>query len=258
MKVFGERNTGTNFLNQLIAKNTDLSVLQHEKNAVTVQRLEQLYENHHYLANASPQLRNMILARLIDQQRKEEFSQNFGWKHARVEADHLLTSPRFNTTLFIFLVRNPWRFISALHKRPYNLFPSPKGSLSDFVDSSFIANERDLFPCNFVQNPVDFWNIKVSSYFDAHKSINNSFVCYYESIMKSPEQFLHLLEPYCRVSECISVPNRSTKGDRKTFSDYQREAELYDPRAELGDSIYHKILDKIDQNVLSQTPYKSN
>ena len=76
--------------------------------------------------------------------------------------------------------------------------------------------------------------------------------------MKSPEQFLRSLEPYCAVSDCISVPNRSTKGDGKTFSDYQREAELYDPRAELGESIYHKILDKIDPDVLSKTPYKIN
>mgnify|MGYP003956193653 CR=1 FL=1 len=261
VKVFGERNTGTNFLNQLINQNTDLSVLNHGDNKIPKKRLNQIYKHYSFLDKDSPMLRadkkaaSLVLDRLVDQQRKDEYLQNFGWKHALVDVENLKVSPRFNETLFVFLIRNPWRFVSALHRRPHNLFPLQKGSLDDFVDSSFLANERDRMPCNFVQSPVEFWNIKVESYFNSQSVLRNSFVVYYEDVMESPGHFLKSLAPYCDVSETLSIPMKSTKGDDKSFDDYQKETAMYDPLSELGETVYFKILGKLNKETLKKTPY---
>ena len=203
-----------------------------------------------------PTFRRIMLDRLIDQQRKDDYCENFGWKHSRVDISHLRVSPRFDDTIFIFLIRNPWQFVSALHRRPYNLLPSPTGSLSKFIDSSFIANERDCLLFNFVPNPVDFWNIKVGSYFIAQPSIKNSFICYFEEILRSPKDFLDSLRTYHDMHETCSIPMESTKSDNKTFLDYQKESAEYNPQRKLGEKIYLKVLEKLDMNVLNKTPYK--
>ena len=255
VKVFGERNTGTNFLESLIKENTNLSVLKHGGNEIPKNRLDLIWKSIPFPQKQSPMLRRLILDRLIDQQRKDEYCLNFGWKHSLVDINHLKISPRFNATLFVFLVRNPWRFLSALHKRPYNLFPRVNVDMLDFVDSSFLANERDRLPCNFVQSPVEFWNLKVESYFNANSNIVNSLICYYEQIMQSPECFLKSLSEYCNISEHLSIPMKSTKGDEKTFDDYQKETAKYDPLSELGETLYLKILGKLNKETLQKTPY---
>ena len=45
VKVFGERNTGTNFLNQLLTRNTDLNVLGHGNNDIPRQKLKELKQS---------------------------------------------------------------------------------------------------------------------------------------------------------------------------------------------------------------------
>lgn len=255
VKVFGERNTGTNFLNQLIRKNTNLIVLEHGNNSLSKERFNSLRRGFPFWQRYSPALKSLVLDRLIDQQRNDEYLENFGWKHAFVDVKDLEVSPRFDQTFFIFLVRNPWRFVSALHRRPYNLFPRKKCNISEFVDSCFIANERDRLPCNFVESPIDFWNLKVDSYFKSRELIDNSLICYYEDVMRSPHHFLKLLAPYCDVSGTFDIPNESTKGDKKVFADYQKEAAAYDPKTELGEDAYLKILAKLDEKTLRKTPY---
>ena len=117
VKVFGERNTGTNFLNRLLSFNTDLQVLRHGR-AVSRTHLKTLEDSARQLGSAGPfssQLRQLVLNRFVDEQRSNEYKSNFGWKHARVLVNDLQRSPHKEDTLFIFLIRNPWRFVSALH-----------------------------------------------------------------------------------------------------------------------------------------------
>ena len=258
-KVFGERNTGTNFLNQLLKQNTNLKVLEHKSNSIPKIRLAKLIDRHSKSRarqkEVDPALRQLVFDRLIDQQRQEEYPKNYGWKHARVLPSDLAKSKRFNSTLFIFLIRNPWRFVSALHKRPYNLFPSPPENFLDFLNSCFLANPRDCMPCNFVENPVEFWNQKVSSYQDCNKTIKNSIICYYEDIVASPTQFIHSLNPVCSTRKEITIPMDSTKKDDKSFDDYRREALAYDPVESLGKEAYTQVLDKLDRTVLKKTIY---
>ena len=260
VKVFGERNTGTNFLNQLLARNTDLQILAHGSNDISRQKLKDIKQSAIRIGSAdklSPQVNRLVLNRLIDEQRKLEYADNFGWKHSRVLVDDIEKSPHKNSTLFIFLVRNPWRFVSALHRRPYNLFPAPRpgSSLNSFVESQFLANERDNMPGLIVNNPVEFWNEKVKSYFDCCEALDNAFICYYENIVTAVDEFMAAIAPVCNVSKEIHIPNKSTKNDNKIFGQYRQEVLSYDPLKILGDDVYSKILDRIDVNVLSRTIY---
>ena len=159
--------------------------------------------------------------------------------------------------LIYLLIRNPWRFVSALHRRPYNLFPAPHpgSNLSCFVESQILANERDNMPSLLVNNPVELWNEKVKSYFDCCEVLDNAIICYYENIVTAVDEFVAAISPVCSVSKEVQIPIDSTKNDNKTYDQYRQEVLSYDPVKILGDDVYSKILERIDVNVLRRTIY---
>ena len=259
IKVFGERNTGTNFLCKLLLDNTNLNCLVHGsnkhlkdlKNELIQQHFTKTFLNKHL----HKQLSSLIEEQLIDKQRSLEFDSNFGWKHAKINPDRIKECPLYEKTIFICLIRNPWRFITALHKKPYNLFPNTKSSLVEFINLSFLPNKRDGIKDIFLINPVDFWNIKVNSYFHFKDVSSKVFIVYYEQLVKDPKIVLDLISPYCNVSKELKIPLKSTKGDDKTYEQYKNETIKYNPKEELGKQIYNLIYEKIDKDLLKKTIY---
>ena len=51
------------------------------------------------------------------------------------------------------------------------------------------------------------------------------------------------------------LPSDKVLGKTKSFVDYQNESALYDPLGELGETVYFKILDKLNKKTLRKTPY---
>lgn len=262
VKIFGERNTGTNFLNQLLRKNTDLKLLNHGSNNTARKRKDTLLRNiNKYMGEKSENgvrisKATNILDRLIDQQRKDEYTLNYGWKHSAIEYEKLKTNDLYNETIFICLIRNPWRFVSSLHRRPYNLYPKVKCDLVEFIKMPFLANERDGIKDIYLSNPVDLWNQKVESYFEVAKKSDRIMICYYEDIMINMPEFMERLRPYCKISNKIEIPINSTKGDAKTFDDYKKETQSYNPKKDLGEEVYDLIRRRLKEDVLSMTIYK--
>lgn len=261
-KIFGERNTGTNFLTRFIRLNTDLEYIDSQSIRKSVQKRDAIIRNciqENLIPVAAPiinqYLAPLVLDRLIDEQREDEFETTFGWKHARVLKDRIMKSPRYSDTLFVCLIRNPWRFISALHKRPYNLFPKVKCTLEQFITMPCLANQRDALDDLLVINPVDFWNQKVNSYFSFADASNQVLIIYYEQLVADPELFTDQLRTFCSVSDKLVIPSNSTKGDPQTFDDYRREAQNYDARKILGDRAYTMIQERLDNKVLAKTLY---
>ena len=128
IKVFGERNTGTNFLCKLLKDNSNLNCLEHGSNKNINDLKNELIQKHFIQTSLNKQLDKqqlfaLIKEQLIDKQRSLEFNLNFGWKHAKINPDRIKKCPLYEKTIFICLIRNPWRFTYALHKRPYNIFP---------------------------------------------------------------------------------------------------------------------------------------
>jgi hypothetical protein len=261
-KIFGERNTGTNFLTKIIRLNTDLQHIDSSSIRRSSQKKDAIIRNciqKNLIPVSAPiinqYLAPLVLDRFIDEQREDEFAITFGWKHARILKDKIMQSQRYSDTLFICLIRNPWRFISALHKRPYNLFPKVKCTLEEFIAMPCLANQRDGLEDLLVINPVDFWNQKVSSYFSFADESNQVLIIYYEELVCDPESFLNKLRTFCKVSDKMTIPSNSTKGDPRSFDDYRQEALHYDARKTLGNLAYTMILERLDHKVLEKTIY---
>ena len=265
IKVFGERNTGTHFLIKLLRNNTNAELLVHPDGASegTRKNFERMVACYPDLTKSNPALRSVILERLIDSDRAKDIPEYYGWKHAAVSANQLKQNPKFEQTLFICLIRNPWRFISALHRRPYNLFPRPQTDLSDFIQQPILTNARDNLVESYLSSPVELWNRKTESYLAFKSSCpTNVVLAYYEDMICDVSNFLNSLQFFCEVKSPPKIPNRSTKRDtktherdEKTFSDYKIEVEQYSPLTSLGEEACKLIAERIDHNVFQKTYY---
>ena len=180
IKVFGEINSGANFLNKLLANSLDeeITILNHSLNIKShLLLLEYFIRNLIYTWKN----KNLIFEHLVDFQRQEEFSDNFGWKHAYIDENIILSQPKSIETLFIFIVRNPWRAISSLKNNPYHLHPRPSKNLESFIHQGFILMSRDDFPLKKLTKSAGFWNLKNKSYLSFCKkntSLNFMFINY--------------------------------------------------------------------------------
>ena len=65
-------------------------------------------------------------------------------------------------------------------------------------------------PSLLVNNPVDFWNEKVKSYFECDDVLENSIICYYENLVIEMDAFMGAIRPVCQVSSEIRIPLDST------------------------------------------------
>ena len=265
IKVFGERNTGTHFLIKLLRNNTNAELLVHPDGASegTRKNFERMVACYPDLTKSNPALRSLILERLIDSDRAKDIPEYYGWKHAAVNAIQLQQNPKFEKTLFVCLVRNPWRFISALQRRPYNLFPRPQTDLSDFIQQPILTNARDNLAESYLSSPVELWNKKTESYLKLKTDCpTNVVIAYYEDVICDVSKFLNGLQFFCEVKSPAKIPKRSTKRDtktherdEKTFSDYKTEVEQYSPLESLGDKACSLIAERIDLNIFQKTYY---
>ena len=248
-KVMGERNTGTNFLHQLIAGSTSgIEGLVHGSNDSVKKSTQGLPENLQYFARQ----------RAIDILRKQEFSHNFGWKHARVDPAYLQQSPRFAETLFVFIVRNPFYFLSALFRRPYNLLPRAGDDKSRFLRSPILLNERDnICGTATLENPVRLWSIKTRSYVQTAAQIERALLIRYEDLVAQPDSILAMLaKKGAETAPNVQVPQQSTKGDNLTFGDYARKTAAYDYRSDHSASDIGFITEQLDAETLDQLGYR--
>jgi len=257
-KVFGERNTGTNFLRLLIAKNTPLKLLGDGGRSRSKGRLRLLRSAYSHLSDDALKV---ISERLLDEDRKDFFPSHLGWKHGCPDSKRLQTSSIFGNSIFVCIIRNPWSFAISLHKRPYNINPRGLVSLHDFVSSPILANERDNIPDIFLDSPVRLWNFKVASYLKLKQELPcKTFIAFYEDIVLNPFRFIENLCSFakCKAPNKITIPQISTKahlGEARSYENYKREVLEFDPIKVLGLATFQTINSYLDKDLVQQTPF---
>jgi len=259
LKVFGERNTGTNFLKSFLRLNTSLKVLKGgDGGREDIKKQFKDFVSKHDIKDTFA--RKLVMESLLDQESTRRSQINFGWKHANVCPQMLSKVSGFKDVCFIFIIRNPWRFISSLHQKPYNLLPKPTADIMQFVRSPIYVNQRDLLSSRLIKSPVELWNRKVRSYFEFSSVYpKQSLIVYYENLVLSPSGFADDLRKLCKVNKSIIVPNDSSKkhrGDTKTFAEFCQEVRSYNPRKILGEELFSLIAAHLDRDLVGQTPYQ--
>jgi hypothetical protein len=150
IKLYGERNTNTNYLSQLIRLNLEAGELRGVV-PPAVMRLQSRLPGEEWL-------RDLYFAMTYDR--------NLGWKHSWAEpAKRIARCTAFtdNDLVFVTTTKNPYSWLWSLFRRPYHQRGATKPDFMTFLTSPWLTVGRDRIT-HRLQSPIELWNIKNSSY----------------------------------------------------------------------------------------------
>ena len=228
LKIFGERNTGTNWLEQIILTNYDISLIHHQgiidREITEEQRL--------FLNQYGEDLRTVLRERLIDNLFESPKAKNlFGWKHSSVDYSRLSKINLFEQTGFIFIVKNPYSFLKSLHRRPYHSLVNVPNNLDEFVVSPWLTVNRDYTFEPLLKSPLELWNLKNLSYLLFMTKYKNCIVIRYEDLLEDYNLIFRLIQEKFGIKPISKLKiTNSTKNKKLKFEDYQDKYLKSDPK----------------------------
>lgn len=174
LKIYGERNTGTNYLGKLIDLNLE------------VEQLPGVVPD--WLLSAQERFPAKEFVR--DAYFSITFLRNLGWKHMLVKPVKELQRYAVcsNNLTFATLSKNPYSWLLSLYRKPYHQNHNEKLDFESFLASPWRSVGRDNV-VGEIASPVDLWNIKNASYMqldNKHPVVHLSF----EELLLDPEQLL--------------------------------------------------------------------
>lgn len=204
IKIYGERNSGTNYLEQLVSANLGAKVLRY----VPSQRIGRF-------------LRYETLVGLLSEWYQGEF---LGWKHGKPKIKAI---NRFQQELLtITLTKNPYSFLLSLYKRSYHYRGNREVDFKTFLQQEWVTILRDNCRERSFASPIDLWNAKNQAYLDLPQTITQPVIhVRYEELLQDPLFFIDQLvavgDTLAKKREVFDNPSYSTKGDNLSFEDYQ-------------------------------------
>jgi hypothetical protein len=178
LKIYGERNTGTNYLSKLI----DLNFRVNELPGVVPARIM-------YLQNRLPgkELVRDIYFQLT-------YKQNLGWKHTVVKPAKKLSKYSIckENIHFITVTKNPYSWLLSLHARSYHQYYSEKPDFETFLKTPWKTVLRDNAP-KLLESPARLWNLKNASYIQLDEKFS-TLKLKYEPLLDNPLNILSEIE----------------------------------------------------------------
>ncbi len=255
LKLFGDRNTGTNALTRLINANSGSRVLPASVPTLPLptpvrRRLQQGLQK---LEVERREARIDTIFRLCPVR--------WSWKHAATRFTPAETA-RFRDVPVVILVRHPASWLRGLHRNPYHaLVPVPE-RLEDFAAMRWPTVARERLESR-VLTPVTLYNEKIAAYLafaDALAGIGGrvEFVRFEDFVVDQIAVF-ERLRPLLAAPKADPDPvSRSTKDrekDHRYYADYYGR-ELW--RAEIPDALWAELATGIDWDALERFGYAPN
>ena len=243
--LYGERNTGSRYLNRLLELNLEAACLEG-----TAPRWVAL------LNSASPDSRN-----LLDWYFSRTFAQNLGWKHSQVQVGRLLDlGGAIRGVHFVTLIKNPYSWLLSLAKRPYHRKPAAGNDDSDLESlllTQWATVGRDNGPPAY-RDAIDLWNSKVRSYIELAERLPTTFLTY-EDLVADPAAALKKIKADSAdewSGSDFQDLQQSTKEKGKDSSFYRRYygEELW--REQLNPRVIGLINERLDPALMALFGYR--
>lgn len=206
IKIYGERNTGTNFLSKLIDLNFDCKLL----------------------SGTVPSNLNRIIKKvkgtenIKDKYFKITEKNNLGWKHREIDKMFLRNLNQLNEDVgFLTLTKNPYSWLLSLYNRPYH-YKDEKPSFEKFLEKPWKTVGRETILQEYA-NPIEMWNIKTRSYLSLEKQFK-VYPIKYEDLLLDPIKELHKISLNLELNTKKEFPvnfNKSTKDSDKNSNYYK-------------------------------------
>jgi hypothetical protein len=196
VQIFGERNSGTNFLDQLLRRN------------VTFQP-------------------DRVLG--SKEAKKNSYDYIFGFKHWFV-TDDLLSNPIQHNTLFLSIFRHPLFWLRSMRDLPYQGVNHTNLPVKEFLRKEWYAehdghemlNERDPKTGRRFGNIMQLRSAKINSFLGLQHKVDHYAQVRYEDLLANPRDFFQSLSSRFpgtfRTDLCVQPSRRaSIRQKLKTF-----------------------------------------
>lgn len=246
LKIFGERNSGTNYIQKLINSNYDITIMQ---NCSGPDQREQRFRS--TLNNLQAAL---YTERIFDQRHFSEITVNLGWKHSCINLENF--SKFYPDVGLVCVVRHPASWVKSMYRNPFH-FHRKVHSLEEFISTPWITSTREYTSKIALDSPLDLWNEKVKSYLDAQRERPESvLILRYEDIVSDFYSLFSKLEdsfgllPYSR-KNIINNARPFTK-DTKEFDKYKGELVKCLEDADYSPECKNMIREKISKDIFNE------
>lgn len=242
IKIYGERNSGTNYLTDLFRTNLNVKILAGVV-PHSVGRAQRILPGREWL-------RDIYFHRTFDT--------NLGWKHSLVSLRQLLAAGVATRGLgFVTITKNPYSWLLSMYRRPYHQHYNSKHSFEEFLQLPWHTVGRENSPSS-PPSPVHLWNLKNKAYVSLKESLP-SYLLRYEDLLAQPQTIVEttadLFGLQRKQQEFVNVIS-STKQDGKTFSYYQTYYLKERWREKLTLRAIELINDALDTSVMDYFGYK--
>lgn len=180
VKIYGERNTGTQMMRELLRSNGvedlwpgTIAELGDMHRITALDRAERPDAD-----------RILIREAVIDDLFVEAFDRSLGWKHGIPDPAKLPDAG--SGTHYVVTVKNPYAWVVSMARRPHhNLLTGNRGSVEAFLASPWITCGRDNAP-RHLGSVVDVWTLKYRAWLGLADS-RPVTVVRYEDLLLEPQ-----------------------------------------------------------------------
>lgn len=195
VKIYGERNTNTNYLSQLIG----LNLKAEEIPGVVPARIMALQRR----LPGNELVRDLYFF--------FNYGQTLGWKHTCVKPAAVLSRRavmRSHEVCFVTLTKNPYSWLLSLHRNPYHQRYVGKPDFETFLRTPWRTLRREN-TAKVLRSPIELWNLKNAAYLQLASLDALNLTS--ESLIEDPEAVID------RISRQFSIDRRSAR-----FVNYER------------------------------------
>ncbi len=241
IKLYGERNSGTNYLSRLIRLN------------LAVREVPGVVPGH--IMKLQKAIPGMEMLR--DLYFRLTYHRNLGWKHSRVRPPKKLRRHRLADSVgFLTVTKNPYSWLLSLHRRPYHQYFDEDPDLLTFLRSPWRTVGRDECGGD-LRNPIELWNLKNASYLPLADLGGLNLTT--ESVLLAPEASIEQIRQrfgLTRLGAEFRNYERSTKEEGKDNAWY-RDYYLHERwRENLPAEAIATINETVDQDLMAHFGYR--
>lgn len=252
VKILGERNSGTNFLKDVLEDNFEVSVYP---------GIEERTRMQNFLLTRAVipmKIRENMMERMEEKAHFERLSETGGWKHA-------LVTPRFITGFFepqgcqvICITRHPLAWARSMQANPFHAFGDVPADFDTFINTPWKTRARDELGGATLPSVLVLWREKLRAYLEYAEKYDDFYVLRYEDLLLNPEETFQRLSRFLPLKG--KVPQLPTRVTRPFVANEQSsESYLAKARAtsfaELFEEQYRPFKEFIGEELLERAGY---
>lgn len=252
LKIYGERNTGTNYLTELAALNFDVDILPGRVSDTDLPT--RITRKLHRLA---PKMTSGLHEAARDRYFEASFARNLGWKHMNPQIDRIGPEALAGVR-FLMVVKNPYAWVLSLYRKPYHASPG-NVSLEAFLERPLRVMKRRENVGPRALLPLELWSRKMHGYLALQQAARHAMIMKYEDFLADEAGSLNRLATGLdlpRLSQFQRIEYGVKDADRHVpqseYADYYLRERW---RAKLSAAALQRINDQLDPAVMTQLGY---